>query len=193
MLNVATGTLEPQATDYMRRCCAGRLSPATAVSAAACRQVPLHENKIGSAFDTLQDVMYAELPNGQRLVIAAFTNGWDSQEAEPWDVAKLGDFTARLLQKLRLDDAAGSEPRYLEAAPARDGAVSWEWHVPQAGRYELALWHEADPGNTHEARANAGDAGPASKKSRRSTSPRGAAAGSGSATSNSSAARPSWC
>ncbi len=153
MLNVAMGTLEPQATDYMR-CLLRR--PAFSGHSSLGGGLPpgsTHENKIGSAFDTLQDVMYAELPGGQRLVIAAFTNGWDSQEAEPWDVAKLGDFTARLLQKLRLDGAAGSEPRYVDAAPARDGAVSWQWHVPQAGRYELALWHEADPGNTREARA----------------------------------------
>jgi hypothetical protein len=113
----------------------------------------VHENKIGSAFDTLQDVMYAELPNGQRLVIAAFTNGWDSNEPEPWDVARLGDFTARLLQQLRLDDAAGRSPAYFEAAETTAGETRWRWRVPQAGRYQLALWYEADPANTHDARA----------------------------------------
>ena len=113
----------------------------------------MHENKIGNAFDTLQDVMYAELPNGQRLVIAAFTNGWDSREPEPWDAAKLGDFTARLLRELRLDGAAGRAPRYVDASIARDGTVGWQWHVPKPGRYELALWYDSDPGNTHDARA----------------------------------------
>jgi len=147
------GTLEPQATDYMRSLLR---RPAFSGHSSLGGGLPpgsTHENKIGSAFDTLQDVMYAELPSGQRLVIAAFTNGWDSQEPEPWDVAKLGDFTARLLQKLRLHGAAGHEPRYVDASPARDGAVTWQWRVPQPGRYELALWHEADPGNTHEAHA----------------------------------------
>jgi sterol desaturase/sphingolipid hydroxylase (fatty acid hydroxylase superfamily) len=153
MLGVAMGTLEPQATDYMRSLLR---RPAFSGHSSLGGGLPpgsTHENKIGSAFDTLQDVMYAELPSGQRLVIAAFTNGWDSQEPEPWDVAKLGDFTARLLHELRLDGAAGREPRYVDASPARDGAVSWQWRVPQPGRYELALWHEADPGNTHEAHA----------------------------------------
>ncbi len=84
---------------------------------------------------------------------ARFSNGWDSSESEPWDVARLGDFTARLLHELRLDDAAGRAPAYLEAASASDGAVRWRWRVPQSGRYEIALWHDADPGNTHDARA----------------------------------------
>ena len=153
MLNVAMGTLEPQATDYMRSLLrrpafsghsslGGGLPPGSA-----------HENKIGSAFDTLQDVMYAELPNGQRLVISAFTNGWDSKEPEPWDVAKLGDFTARLLHELRVDGAAGRAPRYFDASNAGDDAVRWQWRAAKPGRYELALWYDADPGNTHDARA----------------------------------------
>jgi sterol desaturase/sphingolipid hydroxylase (fatty acid hydroxylase superfamily) len=153
MLNVAAGTLEPLATDYMRSLLR---RPAFSGHSSLGGGLPpgsTHENKIGSAFDTLQDVMYAQLPGGQRLVIAAFTNGWDAREPEPWDVAKLGDFTARLLQELRLDGATGHEPRFIDASPASNGAIRWRWRVPEAGRYELALWHEADPGNTREARA----------------------------------------
>jgi hypothetical protein len=97
--------------------------------------------------------MYAELPSGQRLVIAAFTNGWDAQEAEPWDVAKLGDFTARLLRELRLDGAAGHAPQYVAAAQAGPAAALFKWRVPQPGRYELALWYDAAAVNTRDARA----------------------------------------
>jgi sterol desaturase/sphingolipid hydroxylase (fatty acid hydroxylase superfamily) len=153
MLNVVTGTLEPQATGYMRSLLR---RPAFSGHSSLGGGLPpgsLHENKIGSAFDTLQDVMYAELPRGQRLVIAAFTNGWDSNEPQPWDVAKLGDFTARLLHELELDGDAGRAPRYLEASNADADAVRWSWRVPRPGRYQLALWYDADPGNTHDARA----------------------------------------
>jgi hypothetical protein len=118
----------------------------------------LHENKIGSAFDTLQDVMYAELPNGRRLVIAAFTNGWDAREPEPWDVARLGDFTARLLQHLGLDDAAGHAPIAVQSKPGDNGSVQWQWRVPRAGRYEIALWYDAAAGNTRAAQATVADA-----------------------------------
>jgi hypothetical protein len=153
MLGVTSGALEPQATDYMRSLLR---RPAFSGHSSLGGGLPpgaVHENKIGSAFDTLQDVMYAELPHGRRLVIAAFTNGWDSTEPEPWDVARLGDFTARLLQQLRLDATAGRAPTYLESAAPAAGAVRWRWQVPQAGRYQLALWHDADPGSTHDAQA----------------------------------------
>ena len=153
MLNVALGTVEPQATVYMRSLLR---RPAFSGHSSLGGGLPPgsgHENKVGSAFDTLQDVMYAALPNGQRLVIAAFTNGWDAQEASPGDVAKLGDFTARLLQDLQLDGVAGSSPQYVDVSTARDGTVRGEWRVRQPGRYQLAFWYDAEPGNTQEAHA----------------------------------------
>ena len=82
MLNVATGTLEPQATDYMAVCVSTAFSGHSSLGG-GLPPGSMHENKIGSAFDTLQDVMYAELPDGQRLVISAFTNGWDSRRPNP--------------------------------------------------------------------------------------------------------------
>ncbi len=158
MLGVVTGTIEPAATDYMR----GLLRhPAFSAYSSLGGGLPpgsLHENKIGSAFDTLQDVMHAELPDGRRLVIAAFTNGWDAQEPEPWDVARLGDFTARLLQQLGLDAATGHAPRLLNGKLAADGSARWHWRAPEAGRYELAVWFEAATDQTRAAQAALTDA-----------------------------------
>jgi hypothetical protein len=154
LLGVVNGAVEPQARDYMRSLL--RRPPFSAHSSLGGGLPPgsLHENKIGSAYDTLQDIMYAELSNGRRLIVAAFTNGWNQDEPEPWDVARLGDFTARLLHELRLDDAGGGPPTILEPAPMVDAdAVRWHWRAPQAGRYELALWFDADPANTPDARA----------------------------------------
>ncbi|HEX9206899.1 MAG TPA: sterol desaturase family protein [Steroidobacteraceae bacterium] len=152
LLHVVTGAIEPQATGYMRdllrrpRHCAhsglgGGLPPGSA-----------HENKPGSAFDTLEDVAYAQLPNGRELVIAAFSNGWDAGEPVPWDIARLNDFTVRLLDELHVVDR-GSRSRILE--PARDGgdATRFRWHNRTAGRYEVSIWYDADPGNTPRARA----------------------------------------
>ena len=158
MLGVATGTIEPAATEYMR----GLLRrPAFSAYSSLGGGLPpgsLHENKIGSAFDTLQDVMYAELPDGKRLVMAAFTNGWDASEPEPWDVARLGDFTARLLRHLDLDDAAGRAPIEVRSKPLDDGSVQWQWRVPRAGRHEIALWYDAAAQNTRAAEASITDA-----------------------------------
>jgi sterol desaturase/sphingolipid hydroxylase (fatty acid hydroxylase superfamily) len=160
LLGVVSGAVEPQATDYMRSLLR---RPAFSAHSALGGGLPpgsLHENKIGSAYDTLQDIMHAELPDGRRLVVAAFTNGWNQDEPEPWDVAKLGDFTARLLHELRLDEAGVARPTILEPAPLADaGALHWHWQAPQAGRYELALWFDGDPANTADARASIVTAG----------------------------------
>ena len=153
MLGVVSGTLEPQATDYMRSLLRRPAFSAFSSLGGGLPPGSLHENKIGSAFDTLQDIMHAELPNGRRLVVSAFTNGWNQDEPEPWDVARLGDFTARLLRELRLDDAGGGPPTILEPARADADAVRWHWRASRAGRYELALWFDADPANTPDARA----------------------------------------
>ena len=155
MLAVVDGAVEPQATAYMRSLLR---RPAFSGHSSLGGGLPpgsLHENKIGSAYDTLQDVMHAELPDGRRLVVAVFSNGWNQDEPEPWDVARLGDFTTRLLVELGLDDAGVDPPRYLEPATAKTGAApGWRWRTASAGRYELALWYEADPANSRAVRVD---------------------------------------
>jgi sterol desaturase/sphingolipid hydroxylase (fatty acid hydroxylase superfamily) len=158
MLGVVDGAIEPEATTYMRGLLRRPTFSAYSSLGGGLPPGSLHENKIGSAFDTLQDVLYAELPDGHRLVIAAFTNGWDANEPEPGDVARLGDFTARLLQRLGLDDAAGHAPLQVAGKAAADGSAQWRWRVPQAGRYELALWYDATADSTQNAHASLTDA-----------------------------------
>ena len=100
MRAVVTGAIEPQATEYMRALL--RRSPQSSHSALGAGLPPgsLHENKVGTAFDTLEDVMFAQLPDGRQLVVAAFTNGWDPDLPEPLDVHRLGAFTRLLLARL---------------------------------------------------------------------------------------------
>jgi hypothetical protein len=100
MLAVVSGAIEPKATDYMRSLL--RRDPNSDHSAlgAGLPAGSLHENKVGTAFDTLEDIMYAELPGGRRLIVAAFTNGWDPDLPAPSDTARLGRFTALLVERL---------------------------------------------------------------------------------------------
>jgi sterol desaturase/sphingolipid hydroxylase (fatty acid hydroxylase superfamily) len=99
MLAVVSGAIEPQATDYMRALL--RRPPDSPHSALGAGLPPgsLHENKVGTAFDTLEDIMYTELPDGRRLIVAAFTNGWDPAVPSPADLHVLGGFTQALLAR----------------------------------------------------------------------------------------------
>jgi len=100
MLAVVTGALEPQATGYMRSLLRRPIDAPHSALGTGLPPDSLHENKVGTAFDTLEDVMYAELPDGRRLVVATFTNGWDPNLPEPEDLAVLGGFTPLLLTRL---------------------------------------------------------------------------------------------
>jgi hypothetical protein len=100
MLAVVTGAIEPQATAYMRALLRRPADSAHSALGAGLPAGSLHENKVGTAFDTLEDIMYAELPDGRRLVLAAFTNGWNPDLPPPADVAVLGRYTGLLLARL---------------------------------------------------------------------------------------------
>lgn len=180
MLAIASGAIEPQATTYMRSLLRRPSFSGQGSLGGGLPPGSLHENKIGNAYDTLEDVMYAELPNGHRLVISAFSNGWNQAEDEPWDVARLGRFTGLVIAGLGLD--SGLEPAsYLHAveltADERVGdwqrrssrgsfsaaghlvsdteagaSLSWTLPVPTAGRYEISVWYPATAGATGSAK-----------------------------------------
>jgi len=102
MLAVVSGAIEPQATAYMR---ALLRRPAASDHSGLGFGLPPgspHENKVGTAFDTLEDIMWAELPGGRRLIIAAYTNGWNPEIPAPGDVLVLGRFTGLLIARLGL-------------------------------------------------------------------------------------------
>ena len=179
MLAVASGAIEPQATLYMRSLLRRPSFSGHSSLGSGLPPGSLHLNKIGNAYDTLEDVMYAELPNGRRLVIAAFSNGWNQAEHEPWDVARLGRFTELVIAGLGLDD--GLEPAsYLRAveltADERVGGwehrrsrgsfsaaghllsdadagteLNWRLAAARPGRYEISVWYPATAGATASA------------------------------------------
>jgi sterol desaturase/sphingolipid hydroxylase (fatty acid hydroxylase superfamily) len=100
MLAVVSGAIEPRATAYMRSLLRRDSHSEHSALGAGLPAGSLHENKVGTAFDTLEDIMYAELPGGSRLIVAAFTNGWDPGIPAPGDVARLGRFTELLIARL---------------------------------------------------------------------------------------------
>jgi sterol desaturase/sphingolipid hydroxylase (fatty acid hydroxylase superfamily) len=155
LLGVVSGALEPESTGYMRSLLRRPTFSAFSALGGGLPPGTQHENKVGSAFDTLQDAMYAELPNGRRLIVAAFTNGWEATDPPPGDVARLGDFTMRLLRELRLDRGL-ERATFVESRRIGQDALTWRWRTRKAGRYELALWHEAAAGNASSVRGTLG-------------------------------------
>ena len=150
MLAVQSGALEPQARDYMRGLMRRPTFSSQGSLGGGLPPGTLHENKVGNAFDTLEDIMYAELPNGRRLIVAALSNGYVEGEPEPWDIARLNHYTELLVAKLGLAKGL-PRPRYLEATAAGDAGFSWKLEAPEDGLYEIAVWYASDPAGTEVA------------------------------------------
>ena len=171
MLAVQDASLEPQARHYMRTLLR---RPAFSPQSSLGGGLPpgsLHESKIGTAYDTLGDIMYAQLPNGVRLIMAAFTNAYDGAEPQPWDAARLGHLAGLFIRHAQLDrglppsrqlsamdDApSGREGRWLHATHRSalndagylrsDGSpearLRWTLAVEKSGRHSLAVWYPA--------------------------------------------------
>jgi protein phosphatase methylesterase 1 len=138
MLGIVSGRVEPQATDYMRRLLRRDRYTAHGSFAAGLPPGTLQENKIGTAFDTLEDIAWFRLPNGREAIVAAFSNGWDQREPEPWDVLRFSGFTERLVPALGLQRGLP----FQRVVAMKSGA---RLRAPADGRYELSAWYEPDP------------------------------------------------
>jgi protein phosphatase methylesterase 1 len=60
----------------------------------------VYESKIGDAYDTLAEIVHAELPDGRRLIVAAFSNGRDPDGPDEQDLTALAGFARLLLERL---------------------------------------------------------------------------------------------
>ncbi len=64
----------------------------------------VYESKIGDAYDTLAEIVHAELPDGRRLIIAAFSNGRDPDGPDEQDLTALANFSRLLIDRLPAPD-----------------------------------------------------------------------------------------
>lgn len=63
-----------------------------------------YESKIGDAYDTLAEIVHATLPDGRRVIIAAFSNGRDPDGPDEQDITGLAPFAKLLLERLPMPD-----------------------------------------------------------------------------------------
>jgi hypothetical protein len=59
-----------------------------------------YESKAGDAYDTLAEIAYAELPDGRRLIVSAFSNGRDPEGPDDQDLTSLAGFARLLTERL---------------------------------------------------------------------------------------------
>ena len=110
MLALVTGEFGAGATDYLRtRLRRPLISPNSAMGG-GFPEGTVFESKIGSAYDTLAEIVHAELPDGRRIIIAAYSNGRDPEGPEDQDPTSLAGFAALLLEQLNASQAVSNRP-----------------------------------------------------------------------------------
>ena len=104
MLALVTGEFGEPAADYIRSRLRRPLVSRNSSMGGGFPDGTVYESKIGDAYDTLAEIVHAELPDGRRLIIAAFSNGRDPDGPDEQDLTALAGFSKLLIERLPLPD-----------------------------------------------------------------------------------------
>ena len=104
MLALVTGKFGEPAADYIRSRLRRPLVSRNSSMGGGFPEGTVYESKIGDAYDTLAEIVHAELPDGRRLIIAAFSNGRDPDGPDEQDLTALAGFSKLLLQRIPAAD-----------------------------------------------------------------------------------------
>lgn len=104
MLAIVSGRFGRPATDYLRARL--RRPPVSRHSfmGGGFPEGTLYESKVGDAYDTLAEIVHAELPDGRQVIIAAFSNGRDPDGPDEQDLTGLAGFAKLLVERLPTAD-----------------------------------------------------------------------------------------
>jgi hypothetical protein len=138
MLEIIKGAIEPGANSYMRELLTHERWGGDSVFGFGLPPGTVYENKLGLAYDTLEDIAYIVLPNGKEFILAAYSNAYSGSEPSqpyPYDGAILGVFCEQLIERLGFD--AGCPPKIkIDDAGANFSLVgSWTTGSAQAEKF----------------------------------------------------------
>ena len=104
MLAIVSGRFGQASADYVRsRLRRPPVSPHSFMGG-GFPEGTLYESKVGDAYDTLAEIVHAELPDGRRVIIAAFSNGRDAEGPDDQDLTVVAGFARLLLERLPTPD-----------------------------------------------------------------------------------------
>jgi hypothetical protein len=100
MLALVTGRFGPASAEYLRSLL--RRPPVSKHSfmGGGFPAGTVYESKVGDAYDTLAEIVHAELPDGRRVIVSAFSNGRDPDGPDEQDLTALAGFAKLLIERL---------------------------------------------------------------------------------------------
>lgn len=100
MLALVSGEFGTAARDYLRERLRRPRVSANSGMGGGFPEGTVYESKIGNAYDTLAEIVHAELPDGRRVILAAYSNAHDPDGPEDQDLTVLAGFARLLLERL---------------------------------------------------------------------------------------------
>jgi protein phosphatase methylesterase 1 len=140
MLEIVKGAVEPGATAYMRGLLTHDRWGGNSEFGFGLPPGSLYENKLGLAYDTLEDIAYVVLPNGRSFILAAYSNGFQGPEPNqpyPYDASLLGVFAEMLIDELELHIGCPPKWKIDNTDPAVVVAGSWDFVTDQSVDYDM--------------------------------------------------------
>jgi Beta-lactamase enzyme family len=104
MLALVTGAFGQPSADYVRSLLRRPAVSSHSFMGGGFPDGTRYESKVGDAYDTLAEIVHAELPDGRRVIVAAFSNGRDPDGADDQDLTVLAGFAKLLLERLPTTD-----------------------------------------------------------------------------------------
>jgi protein phosphatase methylesterase 1 len=100
MLALVAGDFGRPAADYIRSRLARPPVSKHSSMGGGFPEGTAYESKIGDAYDTLAEIVHAELPDGRRVIVSAFSNARDPDGPDEQDLTALAGFAKLLLERL---------------------------------------------------------------------------------------------
>lgn len=100
MLALVSGEFGGSATAYLRERLRRPRISANSGMGGGFPDGTIYESKIGNAYDTLAEIMHAELPDGRRVIVAAYSNAHDPDGPDDQDLTVLAGFARLLVERL---------------------------------------------------------------------------------------------
>jgi len=140
MLEIIEAVIEPGANAYMRGLLNHDTWGGNSVFGFGLPPGALYENKLGLAYDTLEDVAHIRLPDGRRFILAAYSDAFQGPEPSnpyPYDASALGVFAELLID--RLGWAHGNPPKLVldDDGPGVTVSGAWTLVTDQAVDYDM--------------------------------------------------------
>jgi protein phosphatase methylesterase 1 len=114
----------------------------------------IYYNKVGVAYDTVEDIAYVRLPNGRELVLAAYSNAYVApyvNDPLPHDISILGMFCEAVIEKIGLD--VGNPPKLKVDNTSATFSLTGSWATASASADKYGSDYRYKSGGTGSASA----------------------------------------